>query len=61
MYFFIARLDGISKPLRHSTQSMEDYLQLDEWKDPPAKPGQKRVSTVEELLIILNVWYLLYF
>ncbi|XP_030747239.1 YLP motif-containing protein 1-like isoform X2 [Sitophilus oryzae] len=41
----LARLDGVSKPIR-SSKSMEEYLQLDdEWTEPtkPLKPGQKRV------------------
>ncbi|EFA01550.2 hypothetical protein TcasGA2_TC007111 [Tribolium castaneum] len=39
----LAKLDGVSKPLRHRT--MEEYLQLDtEWTPiKPTKPGQKRV------------------
>lgn len=39
-----ARLDGTSKPLRPSQLSMEDYLQLDDWKPTTAKPGKKTVS-----------------
>lgn len=39
---FTARLDGINKPLRHTT--FEDYLQIDGWEPPKiGKPGQKRV------------------
>ncbi|XP_025831805.1 YLP motif-containing protein 1-like isoform X2 [Agrilus planipennis] len=40
----LAKLDGISKPLRPS-KTMEDYLQLDDdWvQTTPSKPGQKRV------------------
>lgn len=38
-----AKLDGISKPLRHTT--IEDYLQMDGWEPPSSsKPGKKRVS-----------------
>ncbi|XP_069360058.1 YLP motif-containing protein 1-like isoform X4 [Maniola hyperantus] len=39
----LARLDGTSKPLRPSQLSMEDYLQLDDWKPSVAKPGKKTV------------------
>ncbi|XP_039756821.1 YLP motif-containing protein 1-like isoform X3 [Pararge aegeria] len=39
----LARLDGTSKPLRPSQLSMEDYLQLDEWKPNVSKPGKKTV------------------
>lgn len=40
---FLARLDGISKPLRART-TMEDYLQLDDADElPEERPGQKRV------------------
>ncbi|XP_075977283.1 uncharacterized protein LOC142977327 isoform X2 [Anticarsia gemmatalis] len=39
----LARLDGTSKPLRSSQLSMEDYLQLDDWKPNTAKPGKKTV------------------
>ncbi|GLV37354.1 ZAP3 [Carabus blaptoides fortunei] len=39
----LARLDGISKPLRPRT-TMEDYLQLDDASElPEERPGQKRV------------------
>ncbi|KAJ8954818.1 hypothetical protein NQ314_007009 [Rhamnusium bicolor] len=40
----LAKLDGVSKPLRPS-RTMEEYLQLeDEWEPTkPTKPGQKRV------------------
>ncbi|XP_072929858.1 uncharacterized protein [Epargyreus clarus] len=39
----LARLDGTSKPLRPSQLSMEDYLQLDDWKPNVSKPGKKTV------------------
>ncbi|XP_066259356.1 YLP motif-containing protein 1-like isoform X1 [Euwallacea similis] len=41
----LARLDGVSRPLRPS-RTMEEYLQMDnEWEErnQPTKPGQKRV------------------
>ncbi|XP_063538719.1 YLP motif-containing protein 1 isoform X1 [Cydia strobilella] len=46
----LARLDGTSKPLRPSHVSMEDYLQLDDWKPTTAKPGKKTVrwADIEE-------------
>ncbi|KAJ0176152.1 hypothetical protein K1T71_008326 [Dendrolimus kikuchii] len=46
----LARLDGTSKPLRSSQLSMEDYLQLDDWKPNTAKPGKKTVrwADIEE-------------
>ncbi|XP_013172902.1 PREDICTED: uncharacterized protein LOC106121689 isoform X1 [Papilio xuthus] len=46
----LARLDGTSKPLRPSQLSMEDYLQIDEWKPNIAKPGKKTVrwADIEE-------------
>ncbi|XP_026730170.1 YLP motif-containing protein 1-like isoform X2 [Trichoplusia ni] len=40
----LARLDGTSKPLRPSQLSMEDYLQLDDWKPSKATPGKKSVK-----------------
>ncbi|CAH2041476.1 unnamed protein product, partial [Iphiclides podalirius] len=46
----LARLDGTSKPLRPSQLSMEDYLQIDDWKPNVAKPGKKTVrwADIEE-------------
>ncbi|CAG9583172.1 unnamed protein product [Danaus chrysippus] len=46
----LARLDGTSRPLRSSQLSMEDYLQLDDWKPNTAKPGKKTVrwADIEE-------------
>lgn len=42
-WIFSARLDGTSKPMRHTT--IEDYLQMDGWDPPPASSnGKKRVS-----------------
>ncbi|XP_063707277.1 YLP motif-containing protein 1-like [Culicoides brevitarsis] len=38
----LARLDGVSKPLRHPT--IEDYLQMDGWEPPKSSSnGKKRV------------------
>lgn len=41
-----AKLDGVSKPLRTTSRTMEEYLRLDtEWTpSKPTRPGQKRVS-----------------
>ncbi|CAG9788052.1 unnamed protein product [Diatraea saccharalis] len=46
----LAKLDGISKPLRPSQLSMEDYLQLDDWTPNKAVPGKKTVrwADIEE-------------
>ncbi|KPJ06542.1 YLP motif-containing protein 1 [Papilio machaon] len=46
----LARLDGTNKPLRPSQLSMEDYLQIDDWKPNVAKPGKKTVrwADIEE-------------
>ncbi|CAK1582832.1 unnamed protein product [Parnassius mnemosyne] len=46
----LARLDGTSKPLRPSQLSMEDYLQIDDWKPNVSKPGKKTVrwADIEE-------------
>ncbi|XP_013136278.1 PREDICTED: YLP motif-containing protein 1-like isoform X2 [Papilio polytes] len=42
----LARLDGTSRPLRPSQLSMEDYLQIDDWKPNVAKPGKKTVRCI---------------
>lgn len=43
--FLLARLDGINKPMKHTT--IEDYLQMDGWEPPPSSSnGKKRVSSI---------------
>lgn len=46
----LARLDGISKPMKHTT--IEDYLQMDGWDPPPSSSnGKKRVSSIPRKMI----------
>lgn len=54
MCIVAARLDGTSKPLRPSQLSMEDYLQLEDWKPNTAKPGKKTVSIAFNVSVIRN-------
>lgn len=58
LFLSLARLDGTSKPLRHTTTTMEDFLQLDEWTEKKSDPKKKSVSIVYAFVNFSNKFQL---